>query len=211
MNGIDALIGAFDRGLRALAGVEKAARPFPGAELPEGDEDALSADERHHAAGLMRVNHVGEVCAQALYEGQAATARGAEVREALRQAAAEEVDHLAWCRARLDELDARPSVLAPLFYGASFAVGAVAGALGDRLSLGFVAATEDQVVRHLDRCLAALPEEDQRSRAVLEAMRVDEARHGTRALKQGGVEFPRAVREAMTLASRAMTATTYRI
>lgn len=203
---MDALIGAFDRGLRALAGVEKGERPLPAAE-----EGELSASERQHSAGLMRVNHVGEVCAQALYEGQAATARRAEVRDALRQAAADEADHLAWCRARLEELDGSTSVLAPVFYGASFALGAVAGALGDRLSLGFVAATEDQVVEHLDRCLATLPKKDHRSRAVLEAMRSDEARHGTHALKQGGVEFPRAVREAMTLASRAMTATTYRI
>ena len=206
MSAMDALIGAFDRGLRALAGVEKGERPLPAAE-----EGELSASEREHSAGLMRVNHVGEVCAQALYEGQAATARRAEVRDALRQAAADEADHLAWCRARLEELDGSTSVLAPVFYGASFALGAVAGALGDRLSLGFVAATEDQVVEHLDRCLATLPKEDHRSRAVLEAMRSDEARHGTHALKQGGVEFPRAVREAMTLASRAMTATTYRI
>lgn len=206
MSAVDALIGALDRGLRTLAGVEQAKRPLPTA--PEG---TLSEAERRSAAGWMRVNHAGEVCAQALYDGQSATARGAEVRAAMRCAAAEEADHLAWCRTRLDELDASPSVLAPLFYGASFALGAAAGALGDRLSLGFVAATEDQVVRHLDRCLDALPANDSRSRGILEAMRADEARHGDDALKRGGTMFPPLVREAMTLVSRLMTATTRRI
>lgn len=203
---VDDLIGVFDRGLRTLAGVGTPASPAPDA--PEGD---LTEAERAHAAGLMRVNHTGEVCAQALYEGQAMTARRDEVRDALEQAAAEEVDHLAWCRQRLDELDARPSVLDPLFYAASFLVGAAAGAMGDRVSLGFVEATEDQVVRHLDRHLADLPESDARSRAIVEEMRADEARHGVNALRAGGRTFPDGVKQAMTVVSRIMTESTYRI
>ncbi len=203
---VDDLIGVFDRGLRTLAGVGTPASPAPDA--PEGD---LTEAERAHAAGLMRVNHTGEVCAQALYEGQAMTARRDEVRDALEQAAAEEVDHLAWCRQRLDELDARPSVLDPLFYAASFLVGAAAGAMGDRVSLGFVEATEDQVVSHLDRHLADLPEGDARSRAIVEEMRADEARHGVNALRAGGRTFPDGVKQAMTVVSRIMTESTYRI
>ena len=203
---VDDLIGVFDRGLRTLAGVGTPATPTP--DVPEGD---LTEPERAHAAGLMRVNHTGEVCAQALYEGQALTARREEVRDALEQAAAEEVDHLAWCRQRLDELDARPSVLDPLFYAASFLVGAAAGAMGDRVSLGFVEATEDQVVRHLDRHLADLPADDARSRAIVEEMRADEARHGVNALRAGGRAFPDSLKQAMTAVSRIMTETTYRI
>ena len=141
---------------------------------------SLTEAERKHAAGLMRVNHAGEICAQALYEGQALTARDAQVRETLRTAAAEENDHLAWCRERLDELDGRPSVLDPVFYAASFALGAAVGVLGDKVSLGFVEATEDQVKRHLDLHIRDLPETDERSRAILEEMRADESRHGRR-------------------------------
>ncbi|MDE0349743.1 MAG: 2-polyprenyl-3-methyl-6-methoxy-1,4-benzoquinone monooxygenase [Gammaproteobacteria bacterium] len=203
---VDDLIGIFDRSLRTLAGVGTPANPPP--DVAEGD---LTEPERAHAAGLMRVNHTGEVCAQALYEGQALTARREEVRDALEQAAAEEVDHLAWCRQRLDELDARPSVLDPLFYAASFLMGAAAGAMGDRVSLGFVEATEDQVVRHLDRHLADLPPEDARSRAIVLEMRADEARHGVNALQAGGRTFPDGVKQAMTAVSRIMTETTYRI
>ena len=206
MSKVDELIGVFDRGLRAVTGVTEAKR-----EAPAVEEGELTEAERRHAAALMRVNHVGEVCAQALYEGQALTARKPEVREALREAAAEEVDHLAWCRERIDELGGRTSVLAPLFYGASMAVGVATGALGDRLSLGFVAATEDQVTAHLDRHLEALPAADAKSRAILEAMRTDESRHGVNAQKGGGIEFPPLVRQAMTLLSRAMTETTYRV
>ena len=203
---LDDLIGVFDRGLRTLAGVGGANNAAPDA--PEG---ALTDEERTHAAGLMRVNHTGEVCAQALYEGQALTARGTQVRDALKQAAEEEVDHLAWCRQRLEELEARPSVLDPVFYAASFVVGAAAGALGDRVSLGFIEATEDQVVRHLDRHLDDLPPGDARSRAIVTEMRADEARHGVNALKAGGAAFPEGVKQAMTVVSRFMTETTYRI
>ena len=206
MSGADDLIGVFDRALRALTGGGIAERP-----APEAEEGTLTEAERKHAAGLMRVNHAGEICAQALYEGQALTARDAQVREALRSAAAEENDHLAWCRERLDELDGRPSMLDPVFYAASFALGAAVGVLGDKVSLGFVEATEDQVKRHLDRHIRDLPDTDERSRAILEEMRTDESRHGENARREGGVEFPEPVREAMTLASRLMTESAYRI
>ncbi len=203
---VDDLIGVFDRGLRTLTGVGTPSSAAP--DVPEGE---LTEAERRHAAGLMRVNHTGEVCAQALYEGQALTARGDSVRDALQHAAAEEVDHLAWCRQRLEELESRPSVLDPLFYAASFLMGAAAGALGDRVSLGFVEATEDQVVRHLDRHLDDLPAEDARSRAIVAEMRSDEARHGVNAMRAGAAVFPDGVKRAMTLVSRVMTETTYRV
>ena len=206
MSGADDLVGVFDRALRALTGGGVAERP-----APEAEEGALTEAERKHAAGLMRVNHAGEICAQALYEGQALTARDAQVREALRTAAAEETDHLVWCRERLDELDGRPSMLDPVFYAASFALGAAVGVLGDKVSLGFVEATEDQVKRHLDRHIRDLPDTDERSRAILEEMREDESRHGENARREGGVPFPEPVKEAMTLASKLMTETTYRL
>ena len=206
MSGADDLIGVFDRALRALTGGGIAERPSP-----EAEEGTLTEAERKHAAGLMRVNHAGEICAQALYEGQALTARDAQVRKALRAAAAEENDHLAWCRGRLDELEGRPSMLDPVFYAASFALGTAVGVLGDKVSLGFVEATEDQVKQHLDRHIRDLPDNDERSRAILEEMRADESRHGEHAKREGGVPFPEPVREAMTLASRLMTEFTYRI
>lgn len=205
---IDQAIDSFDRALRTLTGGLKAERPNPAEGLPEGD---LSTGERKCAAALMRVNHSGEACAQALYEGQALTARRPEVRERLRSAAAEETDHLAWCAERLTQLDAAPSLLNPLFYAASYAVGTLAGLGGDRLSLGFIKATEDQVCEHLDRHLQALPAEDGRSRAILKQMRSDEARHGQTALAIGGVEFPKPAKQAMTLLSRLMTETAYRV
>ena len=206
MSGTDDLIGVFDRALRALTGGGMAERP-----APQAEENMLTDDERKHAAGLMRVNHAGEICAQALYEGQALTARDPQVREALRTAASEESDHLAWCRERLDELDDRPSMLDPVFYAASFALGAAVGVLGDKVSMGFVEATEDQVKRHLDRHIRDLPESDERSRAILREMREDESRHGENARREGGVPFPEPVKEAMAVASRLMTESTYRI
>ena len=206
MSGTDDLIGVFDRALKALTGGGAAERPSP-----EAEEGTLTDAERKHAAGLMRVNHAGEICAQALYEGQALTARDPQVRESLRTAAAEENDHLAWCRGRLDELDARPSMLDPVFYAASFALGAAVGVLGDKVSLGFVEATEDQVKRHLDSHIRDLPESDERSRAILQEMREDESRHGENARREGGVPFPEPVKEAMTVASKIMTESTYRI
>lgn len=203
----DDLILGFDKALRTLTGQQAPARPSPA----ESDEAALGDAETRHAAGLMRVNHTGEVCAQALYDGQALLAREPAVRDKLRAAAQEEEDHLAWCAKRLEELGSRPSVLNPLFYGASFAVGAAAAVLGDRVSLGFVEATEDQVCRHLDEHLERLPEADQRSREVLSQMREDEARHGAEALAAGGEEFPQPIKAGMRLLARVMTETTYRL
>lgn len=207
MTYFDAFLTTLDRGLRSVTGVVKADRPNPAAE----HESELTDAERRHAAGLMRVNHCGEICAQALYEGQALTARHAETRESLASAARQEEDHLAWCRERLSELDGRPSVLDPAFYVASLALGAATGLLGDRVSLGFIEATEDQVKDHLDRHIEKLPQGDERSRAILAEMRDDEVRHGEDAVRSGGVVFPKAVKGAMGLVSKVMTETTYRI
>lgn len=207
MTKLDSFLAAVDRGLRSVAGVVKADRPNPAADF----ESELTEDERHHASGLMRVNHCGEICAQALYEGQALTARRADTRESLAAAALQEEDHLAWCRERLTELDGRPSILDPAFYVASYALGALTGLLGDRISLGFIEATEDQVKRHLDRHIEKLPAGDERSRAILMEMRSDEVRHGEAAARSGGLLFPKAVRGAMGWVSKVMTETTYRI
>jgi len=205
---IDELILGVDGALRTLAGAAVAARVNPAAQT---DDVPLDPAERQHSAGMMRVNHTGEICAQALYEGQALTARDARTRAALRIAAREETDHLAWCEERLDELDSRPSVLNPLFYAASYMLGAATGLMGDRVSLGFVEATEAQVCRHLESHLESLPPQDERSRRIVTQMHSDEARHGAAALEAGGVEFPQPVKEAMSLASRLMTESTYRI
>lgn len=205
---IDAAICRFDRALKTLAGGRKAKRDNPAGELADAP---LNKAERNHAAGLMRVNHTGEICAQALYEGQSLAARDPALRERLLKAAEEEADHLDWCAQRLKELDSHPSLLNPLFFGASYALGALTGLAGDRFSLGFVEATEDQVCEHLERHLDALPEADQRSRAILAQMREEEARHGAQASQMGGASFPEPVRQAMTLLSRLMTETSYRI
>ena len=207
MTRLDTFLTALGRGLRSLAGGTVAARENPAT----GFESRLNDDERSHAAGLMRVNHCGEVCAQALYEGQSLTARAEDVRHALAAAVAEERDHLAWCRERLAELDSRPSILEPFFYVASYATGAAAGLLGDKVSLGFVEATEDQVGRHLEDHLGRLPAGDGKSRAILEAVRADELRHGDQARLAGATVFPGAVKTAMRLASRVMTGATYRL
>lgn len=174
-------------------------------------EVELEADQARHITGLMRINHTGEVCAQALYQGQALTARLPEVRAAMEEAAEEEIDHLAWCEQRIRELGGRPSLLNPLFYGLSFGVGAAAGLISDRVSLGFVAATEDQVCQHLDEHLEQVPSEDEKTRAILEQMRTDEQQHATAALDAGGVSFPLPIKFGMTLLSKVMTKTTYRI
>lgn len=175
------------------------------------DDAALTEQESQHVAGLMRINHTGEVCAQGLYQGQALTAKLPQVREAMEHAADEEIDHLAWCEERIRELGSRPSVLNPVFYGLSFGIGATAGLISDRMSLGFVAATEDQVCKHLDSHLSQLPAEDQKSRAILEQMRIDEAQHSSMALNAGGLRFPAPVKFGMSLLSKVMTASTYRI
>ena len=204
----DRLIGEFDRALRAVAGVVQAARPSPAEGVAESELDDA---KREHAAALMRVNHVGEVCAQALYQGQALTARNDAARAALENAAREEEDHLAWSAERIGELGGRPSLLNPLWYAGSFAIGAVAGALGDRWNLAFLAETERQVEEHLAGHLEALPSEDRRTRAVVEAMRQDEARHRESAIHLGAAELPEPVRLAMRLASRVMTTVAYRM
>ncbi|MCB1842878.1 MAG: 2-polyprenyl-3-methyl-6-methoxy-1,4-benzoquinone monooxygenase [Halioglobus sp.] len=174
-------------------------------------EAALSNAERRHIAGLMRVNHTGEVCAQALYQGQAMTARLDDVRAEMQQAAREEVDHLVWCEERLRELDSRTSYLNPAWYGLSFAMGAIAGAVGDEVSLGFVAATEERVCKHLREHLKELPEDDRKSRLILQQMLEDEQRHGENALAAGGSPFPKPVKDAMSAVAALMTRTSYRI
>ena len=206
---LDRLITEADTVLRTVTSRgHSAARPSPAA----GHSDTeLSDSERRHVAGLMRVNHTGEVCAQALYQGQALTAKLPTVREEMQQAAEEEVDHLVWCEQRLRELDSQPSILNPAWYGLSFALGAVAGAIGDRVSLGFVAATEERVCRHLQDHLKSLPEDDRKSRLILLQMLEDEQRHGDNALAAGGTDFPRPVKDAMTAVSRVMTGSSYRI
>lgn len=206
---LDRLLNQADQSLRTLIpGAAQAQRPSPAQHLANVP---LDDEERQHIAGLMRINHTGEVCAQALYQGQALTAKLPEVRRAMEHAADEEVDHLAWCEQRIRELGSRPSVLNPLFYGLSFGVGAVAGLISDRVSLGFVAATEDQVVKHLDEHLEQIPEQDAKTRAILEQMREDEQQHSTSALEAGGLRFPAPVKLGMSLLSRVMTQSTYRI
>ena len=204
----DRLIAQLDRGLRTLAATPTAVRENPAVGVAGGQ---LSADQEKHVAGLMRVNHTGEVCAQALYEGQALTASDSQTRAALLAAAAEETDHLAWCGERLAELGSKPSVLNPGFYATSFLMGALTGLLGDRVSLGFVEATEDQVCEHLREHLDALPQDDARSRAIIERMHDDEARHGASAREQGGAQFPGPVKQTMRLLSKVMTRSTYRL
>jgi ubiquinone biosynthesis monooxygenase Coq7 len=205
---VDHLISGFDRALKTLTGGRHAKRANPAQQI---NETELTDSEKRHVGGLMRVNHTGEICAQALYEGQALTAKKATAKQSLREAADEEQDHLSWCAQRLDELDARPSVFDPLFYGASFALGAGAGLLGDRISLGFVEATEAQVVEHLNEHLQSIPENDAKTRAILHTMREDEARHGAHALEMGGEQFPQALKSAMSLVAKLMTRTSYRI
>lgn len=208
MTFLDRAIGEFDRTLRTLAGVHEAARPNPSADVLDA---TLAEAERVHAAGLMRVNHVGEVCAQALYQGQSLTARDPQARGALEQAAREEEDHLAWSAERIRELDGRTSLLNPLWYAGSFAMGLAAGVLGDRWNLAFLAETERQVEEHLSGHLEKLPAEDQRTRTLVEAMREDEARHRDTAIRLGAAELPAPVKLAMRLASRVMTTVSYRL
>jgi 3-demethoxyubiquinol 3-hydroxylase len=203
---LDSLLGAADNALRALFAPARADRPLP--PLPEDDPSLGSADRRHVAA-LMRVNHAGEISAQALYQGQALMARSGVTREFLLRAAAEEGDHLAWCEQRLRELGARPSLLNPLWYAGAFAIGAAAAAASDRLSLGFLRETERQVEGHLDSHLAQLPAVDERSRRIIETMRDDEVRHGEAAAARGGPELPRPMQALMRAASRVMTSLSY--
>ncbi len=203
---IDALINTLDNALRTIAGPAQSVRPVPGNDLPEAD---LDDSQKQTVARLMRVNHVGEVCAQALYAGQALTARDPKVQAAMREAAQEETEHLAWTAQRINELGGRTSLLNPLWYAGSFAMGALAGALGDRVNLGFLAETERQVYDHLEEHLGRLPAQDARSAAILRQMQDDEDRHRQTALKSGGVELPKPAQEAMRLVSKAMTRTAY--
>ena len=206
---IDQLLIQFDQALRTcVPGTTEANRESPAA---NADEIELSNLEKKHAAGLMRINHTGEVCAQALYQGQATTALLGEVRKSMEQAAEEEVDHLAWCEQRLTELDSRPSVLNFLWYTLSFGLGAAAGLAGDKWSLGFVAETEHQVCEHLEDHLSKLPKQDNKSRAILEQMIADEKHHEETARQAGGLEPPIAIRQAMNAMSQLMKKTTYHI
>ena len=206
---LDRVLVEIERALgSALDSRPIAQRPSPA----EGIEDTvLSDEERRHAGGLMRINHVGEVCAQALYSGQAAVARNEALRSQLLEAAAEETDHLAWCGERLDELGDRPSLLNPLWYGGAYAIGAVAGLIGDSLSLGFVVETERQVEAHLDDHLDRLPLADRRSRAILETMQREEIEHGQHALDRGAVELAAPVRRVMGFCADVMRFVAYRI
>ncbi len=206
----DQIALGFDQALRTVFGkpqVTERSNPSEGI----AETDALSETEQKHIAGLMRINHVGEVCAQALYQGQAMTAKLDTVRDSMQRAADEENDHLAWCEQRLDELDSHKSFLNPLWYAGSFGLGALAGLAGDKWSLGFVAETEHQVVAHLDEHLAQLPEQDERSRAILEQMKEDEGRHATVALEAGGAELPEPVKKAMKFTSKIMTSAAYKL
>ncbi|RPT45252.1 demethoxyubiquinone hydroxylase family protein [Pseudomonas aeruginosa] len=206
---IDRFLLQADSALRTLLPFSgQPARPSPAIVEPDGE---LSEEDTRHIAGLMRINHTGEVCAQALYQGQSLTAKLPEVREAMEEAAEEEIDHLAWCEQRIRQLGSRPSVLNPIFYGLSFGVGAAAGLVSDRVSLGFVAATEDQVCKHLDEHLAQIPQEDRKSRAILKQMRIDEEQHSSNALAAGGLRFPAPVKLGMSLLAKVMTKNTYRI
>lgn len=203
----DSIVVALDNGLKTLSGSFQSSRQSPADAVEEGEMSEL---EKVHASGLMRVNHVGEICAQALYEGQSMTAGNSAVKEKLRKAGEEERDHLAWCSSRLKELKSRESFLAPLFYASSFCVGAITGLLGDKYSLGFVEATEDRVVKHIDEHLDSLPEKDLRSRAILRQMREDEQRHGEEALAFGGAEFSERTKRIMKVLAGIMTKSTYR-
>jgi 3-demethoxyubiquinol 3-hydroxylase len=205
---LDQLITAFDLALRTVSGVHREARPSPADALPEA---ALDEAQRAHAAALMRINHVGEVCAQALYQGQALTARNPDTRRSLERAAREEEDHLAWSADRVHELGGRLSLLNPLWYAGSLALGIAAGALGDRWNLAFLAETEHQVEEHLTGHLAQLSPDDARTRAIVEQMRAEEAAHRAMAQSLGAADLPAPAKAAMQLMAKAMTTLAYRV
>jgi len=203
---LDELIVAFDKGLRTVFAPAQSLRETPGRGLAEAD---MTDEQRRLSASLMRVNHTGEICAQALYQGQALTARNPGAKAALEQAAREETEHLAWTERRIEELGGRKSLMNPLFYAGSFALGAAAGLIGDRWNLGFLAETERQVVVHLEGHLQRLPAQDGKSRAIVEHMKEDEARHATSAVSHGAAELPEPAKAAMRLSSKVMTGTAY--
>jgi ubiquinone biosynthesis monooxygenase Coq7 len=207
LSAIDRLLAGANDALRTIA----APAGRPARENPAGliKESQLSSSEKSHAAGLMRVNHAGEVAAQALYKGHASVARDAEIEKQMQSAAAEEFDHLAWCEQRIQELGEEPSRLSPVWYAGAFTIGAVSGILGDKWSLGFIAETERQVVEHLDKHLDGLPREDARSRAIVEQMRDEEAEHGEKAIEAGAADLPPPVKTLMRFAAKFMTRTAY--
>ena len=209
MSPIDRFILEFDTALRSVVGGANAQRPIPGSDI--AGNAGLNAAERKHAAGLMRVNHVGEVCAQALYQSQKLVARNPEIQEMLDHSGQEEMDHLAWCESRLQELGSHTSYLNPIWYAGSFAIGLVAGLAGDKWSLGFVAETEKQVENHLESHLEKLPKDDQRSRAIVDQMRIDEIEHGQAAKNAGGANLPEPIQKIMQAMSKVMTTTAYKI
>ena len=204
---IDRLLAGADNALRTVAApAGRPARDNPATSIEESD---LSAAEKSHAAGLMRVNHAGEVAAQALYKGHATVARDERIEQEMRQAAAEEFDHLAWCEQRIHELGEAPSRLSPIWYAGAYAIGAASGMLGDKWSLGFIAETERQVCAHLDSHLDGLPVEDARSRAIVERMRDEEAKHGENAVEAGAADLPGPIRTLMRITAKVMTKTAY--
>lgn len=205
---LDSLINEIDNALRTLLPPQKrtALRDSPARKL---EDHALSSAQKKHIAGLMRVNHAGEVCAQALYQGQALTAQLTHVKQQMSEAAAEEIDHLAWCEERLHELDSNPSLLNPLWYSGSLIIGALAGLAGDKISLGFVAETERQVTSHLQHHLQRLPLEDKKTRAILERMQEDEEHHANLAVEAGAIELPFLIKQAMSAVSKLMTKSSY--
>ena len=206
---IDRFIIEFDTALRSVVGGAHAHRPTPGSDIQS--TALLDVKEREHAAGLMRVNHVGEVCAQALYQSQKLVARNPEIRQMLDHSGQEEMDHLAWCETRLQELGSHTSYLNPIWYVGSFAIGLAAGLAGDKWSLGFVAETEKQVENHLESHLKKLPAEDERSRAIVDQMRIDEIEHGRAAISAGGAVLPEPIQKLMQAMSKVMTSTAYKI
>ena len=205
---LDQLITSFDVGLRTLFASAHAARPRPDASL---EEPALDNSSKRHAAALMRVNHVGEVCAQALYSGQALTSKNVQIVKALKHAAVEETDHLAWCETRINELGGRKSLLNPVWYAGSFTLGAVAGALGDKWNLGFLAETENQVSAHLENHLQQLSDADIKTRTIVNQMQQDEAAHASEAYALGASELPAPIKLGMKIVSKMMTSTAYYI
>jgi len=205
----DRLIIEFDTALKSISGGAHPQRSMPINE--DLGKTTLSETERAHAAGLMRVNHVGEVCAQALYQSQKLLARDSHIQEMLNHSAQEEMDHLAWCEARVKELGSHTSYLNPFWYAGSFAIGLIAGLAGDKWSLGFVAETEKQVENHLQSHLETLPENDQQSRAIVQQMRLDEIEHGKGAIDAGGVVLPPVIQKLMEASSKLMTSTAYKI
>lgn len=205
---VDHLITTFDNAVRTLHGVYNNKRPNPAADIEQAE---LNDTEKKHVAGLMRVDHVGEICAQALYQGQAFTAKDEATRRHMLHAAEEEADHLDWCKQRLDELDSHTSIFNPIWYAGSFAIGAAAGVAGNGWNLGFVVETERQVEAHLDEHIDELPEQDERSRVILEQMKEDEIRHADNALHAGGRPLPGFVKQGMKLMSKVMTTAAYRV